>query len=132
MEPHFKEFPYRTKRGGEPAITFQSRGSATANPAAVRALGEPDEIMLLYDEEQKIIGIRAVKTGTKGAYPLRPLSSKDSATRSFAVRGLLSYYGIDFAGEARRYRAHVLDEHTLAVDLKEEPLNVSQGRRSKR
>lgn len=127
MQPNFQEFPYRTTRGGEPAISFQSRGAATVNPAAVKALGAPDEIMLLFDEDKHILGIRAVKKGTKGAYPLRPLSKADSSTRSFAVRGLLRYYGINFEGVTRRYRAHVLDEKTLAVDLREEPMFVKEN-----
>lgn len=127
MQPKFKEFPYRTKLGGEPAISFQSRGAATANPAAVQALGAPDEIMLLFDEEQQIMGIRAVEKGTKGAYSLRPISKKDSGTRSFSVRALLNFYGYDFKGTTRRYRAHVIDDQTLAVDLKEEPLFVKEN-----
>jgi hypothetical protein len=71
-------------------ITLQVRGLLSLNNAAYRALEQPSHVALLYDADQRIVGLRSVGKEWPNAYRVRPQGS------SFIVgaQGFISYYGI--------------------------------------
>ena len=44
----------------QPYVTIQKRGTMSFNKSAHMALGEPETVELLYDPNERIIGVRAI------------------------------------------------------------------------
>ena len=126
--PNWERF---TKRGmpvaGQPFVTIQRKGLISLNRTAHDMLGKPEAVELLYDRDEKIIGLRRVDPSETFAYPVRT-----QASSNFLIAGtaFTSYYGIDVS-VARRYRAAMMDD-VLAVDLKQEPTEVTGPRARER
>ena len=101
--------------GDEAAVTIHRRGLVSVNRAAHVALGEPEAVELLYDRDERVMGMRGVSGEVRHAYPLR----RQRATSSLLVSGraFTTCYGIP-TDAAHRYRAQMLGD-ILAVDLKE-------------
>jgi len=98
------------------------------NAPAHAALGSPEAVELLFDREDRRIGIRAVDPSTEHAYLVRPLGRSSSwlvSGRAFTV-----YYGIP-TEVAHRWVAR-MDEGMLIVDLKEPGAEVTGHRTSER
>jgi hypothetical protein len=102
----------------EPTLTIQKRGALSLNTPAFEAMGKPEEIELLYDRDENIIGMRKAAPGTPHAYPVRAVG-KTGATHVISGKGFLKYYGIE-RGIARRWPAEMRNG-ILAVDLKQTP-----------
>jgi hypothetical protein len=106
----------------EPAITIQKKGAISLNRAAYAALGSPEAAELLFDPEERQVGIRKADPSAAHAMPVRPLGERGSSWlisgRSFAI-----YYGIP-VDTARRWLAQVVDG-MLVIDLKEPGTDVS-------
>jgi hypothetical protein len=82
-------------------LTLQVRGLLSLNNAAYRALGQPDHVVLLYDEDQRIVGLRRVGKEWPNAYRVRPQGS----SYIVGAQGFVSYYGIKPL-VAQRFVAH--------------------------
>lgn len=107
---------------GKPAITIQKRGALSLNPAAFEALGSPSHVELLYDRDERLVGIRRAEEATPHAYAVRGVG-KNAATRVVSGKAFLSYYGIP-RGVARRWTAEERDD-MLVIDLKQPGTEVS-------
>jgi hypothetical protein len=107
---------------GRPAVTIQKRGSISLNTAAYEAIGEPSFVVLLYDREERLIGIRESDANTPHAYNVRG-TGKNQATRVVSGKAFLSYYDIP-RGVARRWFAEERDG-MLVIDLKQPGTEVS-------
>lgn len=109
-----------------PYITIQKRGTMSFNAAANGALGNPDAVELLYDPDNKIMGVRAVDPAVEHAYPLRSPSKTD---RSFILSGtaFTKYYEIDTTVSTRRQA--YMEGDILCIDLKEPGTVVTSNRR---
>ncbi|MCA1670963.1 MAG: hypothetical protein LC799_01725 [Actinobacteria bacterium] len=125
--PKFEVFTRRMVPLAEkPYVTIQKRGNLALNRSAHAALGEPAAVELLYDPENKIIGLRAVEVGVEHAYPLRSQGGKDVGPYLVAGMAFTKYYGIDTT-TARRFPA-TMDEDVLCVDLNQPGTVVSSNR----
>ncbi len=92
-------------RSAEPFLTIQKRGICSMNFAAFQALGgtATDDHMaveLLYDREQRIIGIRKSEAGPN-AYVIRKLDKSKSYVLSASA--FMMYYKVDTT-TSKRYR----------------------------
>ncbi len=118
--PNFEPFqgrriPVRTTR---PEVTHQGkRGTFTLNGPAFEALGKPSAVELLYDRDERIIGMRRVDPKMPNAYPVR----KQTAGETYLVAGqaFSKFYGLNLDGASRRYPAQMYDD-ILGLDLKGE------------
>lgn len=97
-------------------FTLQARGLLSLNHAVFRALGQPEAVELLYDAEERIIGLRAVDKSDPNAYSVR----KQSGSQSYlvATQGFLAYHGIKTL-MAQRFIAHDYGEGVLGFSLTE-------------
>jgi hypothetical protein len=100
----------------EPTVTVQKNGSIALNRPAYGALGEPTAIELLFDREERIIGMRGVSRKTGHSYPVR---NTESNPGQYLISGVAftKYYEIK-TDVSRRYPAHVNEDGILCVDLK--------------
>jgi hypothetical protein len=123
--------------GKEPTVTMQSRGSLTLNLSAFQLIGSPLAVHLLYDRDERIIGIRAADPKDEDAYPPRTLPRRgEGGPRIVTAQAFASHYGIDTT--PRRYRA-TLEDDILCIDLKQpqmptgsKPTGSNQNGRAKR
>jgi hypothetical protein len=107
---------------GEPAITIQRRGALSLNTAAFEAIGSPDYIELLYDRDERLIGIKGSDEDTPHAYMVRG-TGKNEATRVVSGKAFLTYYDIP-RDVARRWIAEERDD-MLVIDLKQPGTEVT-------
>ena len=100
-----------------PSVTLQKRGLISLNRAAFNLIGAPEAVELLWDEERRVIGLRAAPIDRPNAYPARPQSSK-SVRGPVLIGGSLftRFIGLD-TSEAHRWAPTVEDE-ILCIDLK--------------
>jgi hypothetical protein len=125
--PNFEVFDKRAVPiSSEPSVTLQWKGPISFNQAAYLALGKPLYLELLYDKDQKIIGLRPVKQHLPHAYPVR----KQGQGNTYVVAGnaFMKHYNIDHKVSVR-YAAQMLGD-VLAVDLKQEGVEVTKNRTS--
>lgn len=131
--PTFETFTKRlVPLAKAPYVTIQKRGTMSFNHSAFVALGSPEAIELLYDRDERIIGVRAVHPGVEHAYPIRATGGgkADSGTWMVSGRAFAQYYGID-TEVSRRYAA-VMDNGVLCIDLKDEGTVVTSNRNGRR
>jgi hypothetical protein len=99
----------------EPTLTIQRRGTLSLNTPAFDALERPKHVELLFDPDEKLIGLRKAASTAPHAYPVRGIG-KNAATHAISGKGFLKYYGIKL-DVARRWPA-VKQGDVLVVDLK--------------
>ena len=93
--------------GGEapgPTVTVRSRGELRLNRAAVRALGEPAAVALLYAPDCRRLGLRPAARGRPNAYAARPTRSGGAAVGARAFLRYLGRLGLP----TRRYPARMV------------------------
>jgi hypothetical protein len=117
------------RRSDEPLVTIQRRGQISFNPAAMRALGEPEAVIFLIDKNERLLGFRASgitkKTGRRKAVEPGALVRPPGAT--VAAIPVLKHMEVDL-GVSRRYRLVELDG-THCIDLKQPGEAVTSNRR---
>lgn len=111
-----------------PYVTIQRRGVISLNAAAYQALGSPSAVELLYDPNEKIVGLRPTGANSEHAYPVRSTASKRESTFMVSGTAFTKYYGIDTATSVRR-RAYV-DGGILCLDLKDPGTQIVGNRSS--
>lgn len=67
-------------------VTLSSRGDFYLNCGAMIKLGEPVAVRLVFNKEERLIGIAAAPLKAKGAIELRAKYGSDSSGRSFCAR----------------------------------------------
>jgi hypothetical protein len=105
----------RAPSSTDPTVTIQKTGRLSLNQAAFAQLGHPKFVELLYDRDQRLIGLRKVTKSVHHGYPVRPVSVNAS---SWVVSGkaFLDFYDITIDA-TRRWIAQTQGQ-TLVVDLK--------------
>jgi hypothetical protein len=113
----------------EPAVTLQKKGAFSLNASAFDALGRPDAVELLYDRDERLIGMRPALPENPNSYPVRPVAA---GSRTYVVAGMAfaKYYGIEL-GVARRWAGQVRNG-MLVLDLKEAGTSIAAGRPASR
>jgi hypothetical protein len=124
MVGQWEEF---TRRGApvidKPLVTIQKSGSLGLNRAAYQALGEPSLVVLMFNREEQLIGIRVADQDTEHAYPLR--KQQQSESYLIAGRAFVGHYNIEHES-ARRYQAEIQGD-ILAVNLKQGGIEVGRN-----
>ncbi len=125
--PQFQVFKKRTvPLVKQPYVTIQKRGVFSLNKAAHDELGTPEAIELLYDPDEKIVGIRGVKASVEHAYPLRSGVANRESSFLVSGRAFTQYYGIE-TDVSRRWPAY-MDDGILCIDLKQPRTDVTGNR----
>ena len=127
--PNWEVFDRKAKPlVSQPLVTLQASGTFSMNEASYDALGQPDQVELLYDREEKIIGFRAATEKSPHSYPIKP--QQNGRTFQTGGRAFCSHYGIEI-GKARRFAGEMI-EGVLAIDLKGEALDAGRKAYTKR
>jgi hypothetical protein len=123
----------RQRPSDDPYVTIQKKGVISLNLASYTALGSPEAVELLYDREERLVGLRKVDPSVEHAYIVRGLG-RGKVDTNWLISGtaFAQYYGIK-ADSARRWKAKVVeDAEMLIVDLKEPGTEVVGNRAPKR
>lgn len=113
----------------EPAVTVQKRGTLSMNAAAYAALESPEAVELLYDREERLMGLRKIDPSAEHAYMVRPLG-RGGNSWLISGRAFTVYYGIP-TDTARRWLGRV-EDGLLVVDLKAASVQVTGNRTAQR
>lgn len=110
-----------------PSVTIQRRGLISMNRSAYALIGDPEAIELLFDREERIVGLRPAELTDPNAYPVRPQGSGDTGPLLIAGQMFTKYYGIE-TDQAIRYVNPSMTEGILCIDLKSEGQLVTSNR----
>jgi hypothetical protein len=113
-----------------PYVTIQKRGTLSFNASAQAALGSPVAIELLYDPEERVIGVRGVEPTVEHAYPIRPLPSKHNSGFIVSGTAFTKYYGIP-TKVSKRWPAR-MEDGVLCIDLTEPGTEVTSNRSNRK
>lgn len=119
----------RASSAPSPFVSIQRRGPLSLNRAAHEAMGEPKAAELLYDRENRKIGIKPVDPTNPRGFPVRA-QGRNGSTFIIAGQSFTKYYGIDTT-VARRYAA-VKEDDMLVVDLTADSVDATGPRAKKR
>jgi hypothetical protein len=103
---------------GSPFVTIQQGGRVmTINRVAYEMLEGPEAVELLYNKQNRVIGVRQVSPKEPYAFPLRGQGrrGKEPSNYLVAVQAFTKYYGID-TSVAMRYPVE-MQEDILLVPL---------------
>ncbi len=103
----------RAVLGRTPNVTIQARGIISINQAAYARIGSPEFVDLLYDEDERLIGIRRAEDPEDG-HRVRVADQK-GASAVVSGTAFTNYYGIPNE-ESLRWEPRIEDE-MLIVDL---------------
>ena len=108
-----------------PYVTIQKRGTISMNKAAYVALGEPQTVELLFDCNERLVGLRGIEYMAEHAYPVRGVGDEPT---SYLVAGtaFAKHYGIDTSA-SRRWPAELIQD-VLSIDLKTDGTVVTSNR----
>jgi hypothetical protein len=125
--PNFETFTKRlVPLKKQPLVTIQKRGTISLNKSAHVALGAPEAVELLYDQDEKIVGLNPVEPTVDHAYPLRSASGKDTGPFVISAIAFTKFYQINTA-VSLRWPAY-LDSGVLCVDTKTPGTPVTSNR----
>jgi hypothetical protein len=106
----------------QPLVTLQKKGIFSLNRAAYDALGSPKAVELLYDRNDRLIGLRKVSPVVPHAYKVR-MFGKTGMSWLVSGAAFTNYYGIDVSRPVRR--AARVEKDTLVLDLNDPGMIVS-------
>lgn len=110
----------------QPYVTIQRRGVISLNAAAHAAIGSPEAIELLYDRDERLVGLRAVDATAEHAYPIRGQAGKPSGPFMVSGTAFVRHYGIDTSA-SRRWLGSA-EDGLLVIDLKQPGTVVTSNR----
>jgi hypothetical protein len=114
----------RAQPSTEPTVTIQRKGVISLNVASFEALGEPEAVELLFDPDERRIGMRKIDPSVPHAYTVRSLGH---TTWLVSGTAFTNYYAIE-TPVARRWSATMQDD-ILTIDLKTEGVEVTGNRK---
>jgi hypothetical protein len=124
--PNFVVFQKRmVPLGQKPSVTIQKTGILSLNQAAVQALGQPAAVELLYDHNERVVGLRSVAADAEHAFAVTPVS-KGANTFVVSGKSFVRHIGLDTTTAVRR--TAYLQDAVLCIDLKDEGVVVTGGR----
>ena len=99
-------------------VTINSKGSFYLNAFALKALGDPDAVQLMFDRRLKVIGMHRTSIEKKGAYLLRRKSPHRSVvTKYFYATSFCKKFKIQPKETMLFVDAHVDANEILILDL---------------
>lgn len=109
-----------------PLVTIQRRGNLSFTHAAHELLGKPDAIELLYDRDERLIGIRSADPQSPTAFTLRPaVADRPASPLVTTATSFTTFYNID-TSVSRRWTPELRDG-LLLIDLKGPSIEVRRG-----
>lgn len=109
MSPDFEVFTRKyAKASSEPTLTVTVRGTLNLNEAAFVTLGKPEAVVLLYDRDEAVIGLRPSSREEPNAYLVGRLGN-GGKSRTIVCKDFCAWIGADLA-EARRYPLAMEDD----------------------
>ncbi len=115
----------RVPSSTDPTVTIQKTGRLSLNKAAFVQLAQPKFVELLYDRDQRLIGLRKVSKSTHHGYPVRPVSA-NATSWVISGKAFLDFY--DITMDATRRSIAQIQGRMLVVDLKRPGEKVGRGR----
>lgn len=112
-----------------PSITIQRRGIFSINKAAHKLMGEAETVELLYDRENRVIGLRP-SAASPHAYAIRQQASRDTGQAILSATAFTQYYDID-TSVSRRWEPY-LEDGILCINLAGPSTEVHGNRAKKR
>ncbi|MBV9300687.1 MAG: hypothetical protein JOY53_01100 [Acidobacteriaceae bacterium] len=115
--PNFEKFRrYKVTEAPAPMVAFHVRGIFALNELAYAALGRPEALELLYDRDEKTIGLKGASRDSPDSYAVR-----HNTKHSYQVEGrsFIKFYEIPNEAAGRRYKAEMIGD-VLAVDLRQQ------------
>ncbi|MGI8667346.1 MAG: hypothetical protein ACR2N4_15200 [Jatrophihabitans sp.] len=109
-----------------PLLTIQKRGTISLNRSAFVALGEPDAVELLYDRDERVVGLRPVEAAMEHAYPVRSATAKGSGPYVISAIAFTKFYEIN-TDQSLRWQAHLVGD-VLCIDLDSTATPVTSNR----
>jgi hypothetical protein len=111
----FEEFIHKSVAISQigPNVSISRNGNVTMNLATRKLLGDADRVVLMYNETNRLMGIRPASVTDRHAASLRPASTQRTWTLS--AEGFLKRFSIPH-DEGRSYEPKVRDG-VLVVDL---------------
>jgi hypothetical protein len=99
--------------GRDPVVTIRRGGGIVLNRAAFESLGSPEAVELMFDVQDRVMGIRAGSSDSKDAFPVRLARNQ----RSFAISGrtFIQYY--DILSDQVRHLPAAMDGSILCVEV---------------
>jgi hypothetical protein len=87
----------------DPVGTIRSNGDLTISPEAYELMGEPKQVELLYDPQNKIVGMRESEE-----YHAYRVARTTCGWKLISMKSMLKFYGITVT-ESTRYNITVRD-----------------------
>ena len=97
-------------------VTLSPRSEFYLNDGAMRRLGEPVAVRLLFNKSEGLIGIAAVPLHAKASIELRPKYGVDASGRVFRATDLCRSLGLQF-DRTIMFRDPKIEEGVLVLDI---------------
>lgn len=121
----WETFTFRGGRGlAEIRVSLNPRGVFTLNQFAFDELGKPDNVVLMYDTDDHLIGITG--TDEKVDYAIKVRRQGENKSYLIGGRAFTQYYGIDL-GETVRFNDARVEQGMLILDPKKVTPIASKG-----
>lgn len=114
-----------------PSVTIQKRGLISLNRAAYALIEEPEAVELLWDAQNRLIGLRPTDLVNPDGYPARAQNAKSDRGPILIAGSLFTrFIGLDTT-HAKRWVPRE-EGGILVIDLNVEGQPVSSNRRKSR
>ena len=101
---------------GEMHVTLNRKGEIMIGAAAYEKFGRPEAAVLLYEEENKLIGVLEASTRAKNAYPLMGKKGRDKH-RVIRANRFCRHHGIKFPATMAFNNPEIDEEGVLVLDM---------------
>lgn len=109
-----------------PSVTIQKRGLISLNRAAHQMIGEPEAVVLMWDSDRRIIGLKPAEVADPNGYPARPQAKSGKGPVLIAGTLFTQYIGLD-TSEAQRW-VPTEEDDVLCIDVSEPGAKVTSNR----
>jgi hypothetical protein len=115
-EMSFEEFDRRSRpKRSDPALTIQSKGVFSLNQAAYDALGQPEAVVLLMNQEARVMAFRPATLKETNAYRVRSVPRG----HSYVVAGKAFCDRYEISTEKTRAYTAEQQDNLLTVNLQQ-------------
>ena len=97
-------------------LSVQGNGSISISYAALKQIGLPEHVFLLYDPESKRIAVQVASSDSKDSYPARPQGrgTNEKGARVVSASAFFRHIGVDPERAAGRYDPEFEEEMVIA------------------
>jgi len=100
----FQVFKSKHARPSRPRIGLSRRGYFSVNKAAYELLGQPSRVVLLYDAERELVGLRPADESVAHSYKV--IQQGQSESYVIAARAFCDHCGIRYGDEVLHFIPH--------------------------